>query len=489
MARYDFDLVVIGAGSGGVRAARMAAAYGARVAIAEASRVGGTCVMRGCIPKKLLVLGSHFAEDFEDARGFGWTPGEARFDWPTLVRNKNRELDRLEQVYLRILRENGVKLLEGRARLADSHAVEVAGRSYTAANVLISTGSWPVLPDIPGAEHAITSNEALELPELPRRLAVVGGGYVAVEFAGIFNALGVEVTEIIRRGRVLRGFDEDVREALSEEMAKKGVVVRGDAEVRSIEKADGHYALRLACLREADPGDEVPEGASLPPSRGPLRRAKEGRRRQAGGETVEAERVMCATGRGPNTKGLGLEDAGVELDDKGAVRVDAYSRSSVPNVYAIGDATDRRNLTPVAIAEAIALAKTLFRNEPTAMDYANIPSAVFSQPPVATVGLTEAEARAKGPVDVYLSRFKPLKHALSGRDETTMMKLVVDGVSDRVLGCHMVGADAPEIVQGLAVAIRAGATKAAFDSTVGIHPTAAEEFVTMRERRPGQDSP
>ncbi|MSO93749.1 MAG: glutathione-disulfide reductase [Rhodospirillales bacterium] len=449
MPKYDFDLFTIGAGSGGVRASRMAGKLGARVAVAEESRVGGTCVMRGCIPKKLLVLGAHFAEDFEDARAYGWSVDGARFDWPQLIRNKNKELDRLEGVYRRVLRENAVTLVEGRARLADAHTVEVDGKRHTAENILIATGGWPSMPALPGIEHAISSNEALDLPRLPKRIAIVGGGYIAVEFAGIFNGLGAGVTEIIRAGTILRGFDEDVREALAEEMRKKGVTIRSDCQVRAIEKTNGRYSVRLA-----------------------------------GGDAVEADVVMYATGRAPNTKGMGLEEAGVTLDNKGAVAVDAYSRSSVPNICAIGDVTDRLNLTPVAIAEAMALVQTLFGKTPTAMDYANIATAVFSQPPIGTVGLTEAEARERGPVDVYLSRFKPLKHTLTGRDERTMMKLVVDRKTDRVLGCHMVGADAPEIIQGIAVALKCGATKAQFDATVGIHPTAAEEFVTMREKLP-----
>ncbi len=449
MPAYDFDLIAIGAGSGGVRAARMAAATGARVAVVENSRVGGTCVMRGCVPKKLLVLGAHFAEDFEDSRAFGWTPGPARFDWSALIANKNKELDRLEEIYHRILREAGVTLLKGTGRLLDAHTVDVGGTASTAETILVCNGGWPALPPIPGIEHAITSNEALDLPELPRHIAIVGGGYIAVEFAGIFNGFGADVTEIIRADNILRGFDEDVRTTLAEEMEKKGVRIRRQCVVRAIEKEDGHYSIRLA-----------------------------------DGETIATDLIMYATGRAPNTRTLGLETAGVAVTEKGAVQVDEFSRTTAENIYAIGDVTDRVNLTPVAIAEAMALVQTLFRDNPTAMKYADIPSAVFSQPTVATVGLTEAAARAQGPVDIYLSRFKPLKHTLSGRDEVTMMKLIVDAATDRVVGCHMVGLDAPEIIQGLAVAMKCGATKAQFDATVGIHPTAAEEFVTMREKRP-----
>jgi glutathione reductase (NADPH) len=447
--RPDLDLFVIGAGSGGVRAARMAARAGAKVAIAESSRVGGTCVMRGCIPKKLLVLGAHFADDVADAKGFGWAVGAAVHDWPSLIAAKNRELDRLEGVYRKILADHKVELIEGRARLAGPNQVEVGGRTVTAKHVLVATGGRPSLPDIPGIAHAITSNEALDLPARPARIVVVGGGYIAVEFAGIFRAFGSEVTVVIRGEKILRGFDEDVRDALTAEMAQRGIRIVNGRTVASIDKTAAGIALRLH-----------------------------------DGETLACDCVLYATGRTPNTEGIGLAEAGVKLAARGAVAVDAYSRTSAPGVFAIGDATDRMNLTPVALAEAMALVRTLFEGQPTAMDYANVPTAVFSNPPVGTVGLTEAEAAKRGPVDVYVSKFKPLKHTLSGRDaERTMMKLVVDRASDRVLGLHMVGADAAEIVQGFAVALKCGATKRDFDATVGIHPTAAEEFVTLREKR------
>ncbi len=450
MAKYDFDLFVLGAGSGGVRASRLAAQLGVRVAVAEESRVGGTCVMRGCVPKKLLVMGAHFADDFADAEGFGWTVEGASFDWARLIAAKNAELNRLESVYNRILRDNGVTLVEGRGRLVDPHTVEVGGRTYTTERVLVATGGRPVLPNVPGIEHAITSNEALDLMQLPQRMVIVGGGYIAVEFAGIFNALGVQVTQILRGDTVLRGFDQDVRATLDEEMRKKGVDLRCETSVRSIEKTRSGYDLRLS-----------------------------------GDEDIETDLVFYATGRRPNTDGLGLEEAGVELDGRGAVKVDEYSRTTAEGVFAIGDVTDRMNLTPVALGEARALVATLYLGKPTAMDYDNVPTAVFSQPPVGTVGLTEEEARRRGAcVDVYLSRFKPMRHTLSGRDERTMMKMIVDRASDRVLGVHMVGADAPEILQGFGVALKCGATKAQMDSTVGIHPTAAEELVTMRDRRP-----
>jgi len=449
MAKFDYDLITIGAGSGGVRATRLAGSYGARAAVVENSRVGGTCVMRGCVPKKLLVYGSQFAGEFEDAAGFGWTVENASFDWRRLIENKNTELDRLEGIYKRILRDNHVDLIEGTGRLADAHTVEAGGKTMTAEKILLACGGWPSMPGIPGIEHVITSNEALDLAELPGRMVIVGGGYIAVEFAGIFNALGVEVTEIIRAGNILRGFDEDVRETLAAEMEKKGVTIRRETVVRSIEKTNGGYSLRLA-----------------------------------GGEELQTDLVMYATGRLPSTKGLGLGEAGVELNEKGAVIADEWNRSTAENIFAVGDVTDRVNLTPVAIAEGRAFAETNFNDNPITMDYRNIPSAVFSQPAVGSAGLTEEAARESGPVDVYISRFRPMKHTLSGRDENIMMKLVVDTGTDKVLGCHIVGDDGPEIAQIIGVALKCGATKQQFDATIGIHPTAAEELVTMREKRP-----
>ncbi|TVR97247.1 MAG: glutathione-disulfide reductase [Rhodospirillales bacterium] len=450
MRTYDFDLITIGAGSGGVRASRLAGGYGARTAIVEQSRVGGTCVMRGCVPKKLLVYGAHVAEELEDARGFGWSITEADFNWPALITAKNRELERLEAIYERILRENRVQLIRGSGRLVDAHTVEADGQRVTAERILIACGGWPSTPEIPGIEHVISSNEALDLMSLPKRLVIVGGGYIGVEFAGIFNALGVEVTQVIRAGAVLRGFDDDVRECVTHDMEQRGVRLIRESEVRSIEKTGEGYTLRIA-----------------------------------GSDTLlETDLVMYATGRAPNTAGLGLAEAGVAVTETGAVVVDEWNRSSVESVFALGDCTDRVQLTPVAIAEGRAFAETFFHDNPMTVDYRAIPSAVFSQPPVATVGLSEAEARRRGAIDVYVSRFKPLKHTLSGREETTLVKLVVDAESQLVLGCHMVGPDAPEIVQGLAIALKCGATKADFDATVGIHPTAAEEFVTLRDKRP-----
>ena len=455
MARYDYDLFTIGAGSGGVAASRRAASYGPRVAIAESVRVGGTCVLRGCVPKKLLVYGAHFAEELADAAGFGWTVEGARLDWGRLVAAKDRELDRLNGIYISMLRNAGVTILDGHARLVDPHTVEIAGNRVTAETILIATGGAPALPSIPGIEHAITSDGALDLKALPARVAIVGGGYIAVEFAGIFRAAGAAVTQILRADTVLRGFDEDVRHVLAEEMAKKGIAIRTGARVTRIERrADG-----LALALDADRPDQ-------------------------GGEVV-ADCVLYATGRRPNTAGLGLAEVGVTLNKAGAIAVDEWSRTTVPSIYAVGDVTDRINLTPVAIAEGRAMAETLYNENPIVMDHENVPSAVFSQPPIGSVGLSEAQARSYyRQIDVYAARFRPMKHTLSGRDERTFMKLVVDRASDRVLGCHMVGADAPEIIQGVAIAVKCGATKAQFDRTIGIHPTAAEEFVTMRDKRP-----
>jgi glutathione reductase (NADPH) len=449
MPRYDFDMLTIGAGSGGVASSRRAGAYGARVAIAEELRVGGTCVLRGCVPKKLLVYGSQFADAFADAAGFGWTLAPPQFDWPSLIAAKDKELDRLEQIYINMLKNSGVEILDGRAVLVDPHTVEVAGRTYTADNILIACGGHPTVPSIPGIEHVISSNEALDLPKLPRNIIIVGGGYIAVEFAGIFAGLGSKVTEIIRREELLYGFDDDLRVALAQEMRTRGVEIRTRTQIARIEKdpREGYTVITAA------------------------------------GEELSADLVMYATGRGPNTKGLGLDAAGVKSNDRGAVIVDEWQRTSVPNIYAVGDVTDRINLTPVAIGEGRAIAETLYNNNPIKMDHADVPSAVFSQPPIGTVGLTEEQARKQyGEIDIYAARFRPMKNILAGRDERTFMKLVVDARTDRVLGCHMLGADAPEIIQGLAVAVKCGASKKMFDQTVGIHPSAAEEFVTMREK-------
>jgi glutathione reductase (NADPH) len=452
MSRYDYDLITIGAGSGGVRASRLSGKYGAKVAVVEASRLGGTCVMRGCVPKKLLVYGAHFAAHFEDAVGYGWTVGETRHDWGAMIAAKNKELDRLEGVYGRMLRDAGVNIVEGRGVVADPHTVEVDGKRMTAEKILVGVGGWPVIPDFPGREHVITSNEALDLPERPKKILIVGGGYIAVEFAGVFAALGSEVTLVIRAGQILRGFDEDVRATLADELQKQGIRIQRDCLIRSIEKTPQGYSVYF------DMGDEV---------------------------VVDC--VMFATGRAPNTASIGLKENGVRLNDKQAVVVDEWNKSSVDSIYAIGDVTDRFNLTPVAINEGRVFAETFFNKNPLTLDYTNIASAVFSQPPVSVVGLTEAQARKNHKVRIFISRFRPMKHTLSGRDERTMMKLIVDKATDKVLGCHMVGDDAPEIIQGLAVALKCGATKAQFDATVGIHPTAAEEFVTMRDPLPEKD--
>ncbi|MGH7824825.1 MAG: glutathione-disulfide reductase [Candidatus Binatia bacterium] len=448
MAQYDFDLFTIGGGSGGVRASRLSAAYGARVALAEDRYLGGTCVNVGCIPKKLLVYASHFSEEFEDAAGFGWTVGERKVDWARLIANKDQEIARLNGVYRKLLQDSGVTIIDGRAQIVDPHTVVVNGGTYTAKYILVAVGSWPIVPEIPGWEHAITSNEAFYLPALPRRVIIVGGGYIGVEFAGIFHGLGAEVTQIYRGSLFLRGFDDDCREALAAEMRKRGIDLRFNADIQRIEKTGAGLRATLA------------DGARL-----------------------DADQILYAIGRLPNTHSLGLENAGVRLEKNGAVWVDDYSKTNVDAICAIGDCTYRIMLTPVAIAEGQALAETLFNNNPMRPNYINVPSVVFSTPNLGAVGLTELEARALHTnIEVYKTNFRPLKHTLSGRDERTMMKIIVDQATDKVVGCHMVGPDAGEIIQGLAIAMNCGATKAQFDATIGIHPTAAEEFVTMRTK-------
>ena len=428
-----------------MRASRVAAGYGARVAVAESGRFGGTCVNVGCIPKKLFAYAAHYREDFEVARSFGWMVGEPRFDWNVLLANKDREIARLNGVYENALAGAGVRILRGRAAVLDAHTVQVNGERHTARHILVAAGSWPQVPAIPGRELAITSNEAFHLDQLPRRALVVGGGYIAVEFASIFNGLGVETTLAYRGARLMRGFDADLGERLAEEMRKKGVTLRLQANPAQLE-----------------PGVRVTF---------------------EDGTAQDVDLVMFATGRKPNTAGLGLEAAGVKLGADGAVIVDAYAKSSVDSIHAIGDITNRLNLTPVATAEGMALAKTLFDHQPTAMDHENVATAVFSDPNLATVGLSEEQARARhGKVDIYKSAFRALKHTLGGHEERTFMKLVVDAESQRVLGAHMLGPEAGEIIQGVAIAVKLGATKAQFDATIGIHPTAAEEFVTMRDK-------
>jgi glutathione reductase (NADPH) len=447
MPEFDFDLFTIGAGSGGLAASRRASEHGARVAICEAGRIGGTCVLRGCVPKKLLVYGASYSDHFADAAGFGWDVGEPKLDWAKLVAAKDRELERLEQIYARLLRDSKVELIAGRGKLIDAHTVEVGERRYTAKYVLIATGGWPELPTIPGIEHAITSNEALDLRELPRRVTIIGGGYIGVEFAGIFNSAGARVCLLLRGDNVLRGFDQEIRERLAEAMRERGIDIQTEVRVHSIDRrSDGSLSLLL---------DH--------------------------GQFHETDAVLFATGRTPSSKSLGLEEVGVKLRRDGGIIVDDRNRTSVPNIYAVGDVTHRINLTPVAIAEGRAMAETLFARKPLIMDRSNIPTAVFSRPAVGTVGLTEAQARERcEAVEIYCARFRPLKANLSGRNERVVVKLVVDKPSGVVLGAHMVSDDAPEIIQGLAVAIKCGATKRDFDATIGIHPTAAEEFVTMR---------
>lgn len=450
MSAYDYDLFVIGAGSGGARAARMAASHGARVAIAEEYRVGGTCVVRGCVPKKLLYYAGGLGEAIGEAAGYGWSVAEKRFDWPTLIANKDREIDRLNGVYVRLLEQAGVTLFLGRATLDGPHAVRIAGedRTMTARRILVATGARPVFPEFPGAEHLISSNEAFHLPRLPDSAVIIGAGYIAVEFAGIFNSLGVRTTIIHRGNQILRGFDHDLRDGLAEEMRKKGVDIRIEASVERVDKSGDHYELTLK-----------------------------------DGDCLRAGLVMAATGRAPNSAGLGLEEAGVELGARGAVVVDDYSQTSVSGIYAVGDVTDRVNLTPVAIDEAMRFVATVYGGKPTPVDYDFIPTAVFSQPELGVVGMTEEDARSRGfDIDIYKARFRPMKHSLSGRDERTLMKLVVDGRTDKVLGCHILGADAAEMAQLLAIPLRMGARKSDLDATMALHPTAAEELVTLREK-------
>jgi glutathione reductase (NADPH) len=446
MTEFDFDLFVIGAGSGGVRAARIAAAHGARVGICEESRVGGTCVIRGCVPKKLLVYASHFAEDFEDARGFGWSLGPATFSWPDLIRAKDAEIDRLNQVYLRLLSESGVTLFQQRGTFAGPHEIRLGEQVVTAAHILVATGGRPWLPDVPGVEYAITSDEAFHLADLPGRVAVIGGGYIACEFAGIFNGLGSQVTQLYRGDALLRGFDGDVRRVVTGEQRRKGIDVRLESNVEAIVKTGSGLELALQ-----------------------------------DGSQIVVDQVMYATGRVPNVRGLGLEKAGVEVRADGRVVVDELSTTSVGHIYAVGDVTSRVNLTPVAIYEGHAFADTVFGGKTRPVNHEFVPSAVFSQPPVGTVGYSEEMATHHfGPVDIYLSEFRPMKHTLSGREGKALMKLVVARDTGEVVGVHVVGPDAPEIVQGFAVAVKSGLTKDRFDCTIGIHPTAAEELVTMR---------
>ena len=446
-ANFDFDLFVIGAGSGGVRAARMSAAMGARVAIAEDRYMGGTCVNVGCVPKKLYVYASEYGKGFKDAAGFGWEIREPAFQWATLRDNKKAEISRLNAIYERLLKTPGAQIIEGRAHIHNPHSVEVNGKHYSAARILIATGTWPYVPSIPGSEYMLTSNEIFDLESFPQRLVIIGGGYIATEFAGIFNGLGAQVTQLYRGDLFMRGFDDDVRVFLASEVRKSGVDLRFNSNPASISIGSNGYHVTL---------DD--------------------------GAVLEADAVLCATGRRPNITGLNLEQTAVTFTDDGFIKVNDEFRTHEPSIFALGDLIGGPQLTPVALEEGMAFAKAHFNNEEARVDYKLIPTAVFSQPNVGTVGMTEAQARTTfGEVTVYRSEFKPMKHTLSGRDERSMMKLIVDPVTDRVVGLHMVGPDAGEICQGMAIAMRVGATKTDFDRTIGIHPTAAEEFVTMRE--------
>lgn len=443
----DFDLFVIGGGSGGVRAARMAGGFGARVGVAEERYFGGTCVNVGCIPKKLFVYGSRVPHDHRVAEGFGWHGPQPTLDWAAFIAAKDREIARLKNIYAGVLTKAGCRIFEQRATLVDAHTVDVAGQRFTADNILVATGGWPFVPDIPGREHAITSNEVFHLPALPRRVVVVGGGYIAVEFAGIFDGFGAEVTQVYRGDLFLRGFDEETRQFLAGEMRGKGINLAFGTDVRSIARDGEALVVTLS-----------------------------------DGRTLACDCVMYATGRHPNTVGLGLEACGVDVTDGGAIRVDADYRTSVPSIYAIGDVTNRVNLTPVALAEGMVVARRLYGGRATQVDYEFIPTAIFSQPPIGTVGFTEEQARSEfGDVRVFTSSFTPLRYTLGQERERAFMKIVVRAADDRVVGVHMCGEDAGEIIQGFAVALRAGASKQLFDSTIGIHPTGAEEFVTMRE--------
>lgn len=451
MSEYDYDLFVIGGGSGGVRAARIAATHGARVGIAEEYRYGGTCVIRGCVPKKLFVYASKFSEEFEDAEGFGWTVGERSFSWEKLISAKDQEIARLEGIYRRNLDRTGVEMHDTRAVIDGPNSVRLlaTGQIVTAKYILIAVGASPnVDPGLPGSEHVITSNEAFHLSDLPSKVVVAGGGYIAVEFAGIFNGLGVETTLLYRGEEILRGFDMDMRKAVHEEMEKKGIRVVCDDVFTSIEKCpDGSLSAKTK-----------------------------------NGKTLLADQIMFAIGRRPHTSDLGLEKAGVEVDRGGAIKVDATSQTTVSSIYAVGDVTNRANLTPVAIREGHAFADTIFGNNSWSVDHSLIATAVFSQPEMGTVGLSEEDALAKTPnIDIYKSSFRPMKHTLSGRDEKMFMKLIVDADTDKVLGVHIMGPDAGELAQVLGITLEMGATKADFDRTIAVHPTAAEELVTMRE--------
>lgn len=445
---YDYDLFVIGAGSGGVRASRIAGSFGAKVAICEDLYMGGTCVNVGCVPKKLYVYASEYAGHFRDARGFGWQTPDIEFDWPTLRDNKKTEINRLNGIYDDILGKANVEIIRGRGRFVDAHTVSVNGREYTAERIIIAVGGWPFIPDFPGSEHAVSSNEIFDLAAFPKRLAVVGGGYIAVEFAGIFNGLGAEVTQLYRGALFLRGFDNEVRDLAAKEIAKKGVDLRFNDDVVSIEKrADGTFDIHLTS-----------------------------------GNALQVDAILYATGRKPKLDDLGVEKVNITLTDRGFIDVNEQFQTSEPNIYALGDVTGGMALTPVALEEGMALARHLYNGEPCELNYQNIATTVFCQPNIGTIGMTEQQAKERYPNLIkYRSYYRAMRHNLGGSGERSMMKLLVDGNTDKVVGMHMVGSDAGEIMQGFAVAMRMGVTKADFDLTVGIHPTAAEEFVTMRD--------
>ncbi len=448
---YDYDFFVIGAGSGGVRASRMAATYGAKVGLCEDYRVGGTCVIRGCVPKKLFVYASEYSSHFSDSKGFGWSEADHDFDWPSLIAAKDAEIDRLNSLYIQNLKNHDVEIIQARGRLLDAHRVELSSpdgtKVITADKILIATGGWPQMPDIPGIEHAITSNEAFHLPSLPKKLAVVGGGYIAVEFAGIFNGMGVETHLLYRGEQILRGFDRDIADKLNEEMGKKNIDVRVRTNVTEIRKSgEGVILTRI-------------EGSDM---------------------AVDA--VMFATCRVPNSKNMGLESLGVEMKPNGAIIVDENYKTSVDNIFAVGDVIDKVQLTPVAIKEGAALAATQFNDSPTLVDYENIPTAVFSQPSIGTVGMTEAGAVEEfgDDIQIFRSEYRSMKFTLSGRPERSLMKMIIQKSTDKVIGVHIIGPDSAEIIQGIAIAMKCGATKAQFDATVAVHPSSAEEFVLMK---------
>ncbi len=448
MPEFDYDLFIIGAGSGGVRAARVAAGYGAKVAVAEEYRLGGTCVIRGCVPKKLLFYGAHFAEDLKDARRFGWNVPDCMFDWATLRDNVLAEVDRISGLYTQTLENRQVEILRERATLAGPHSVALAGgKTVSAKYILVATGARPTIPDVEGAQHGITSNEVFSLEKLPKRVVIAGGGYIANEFAGIFHELACEVTIINRSDKILRGYDESIRDRLLQISMTKGINFRFDAPIKKIGKnPDGSLTVFTG-----------------------------------NGAPLVCDILLFAVGRRPNVEGLGLASAGVELNEAGAIRVDKYSKTNIDSIYAVGDVTDRIQLTPIAIQEGHAFADTLFGNKPRAVDYRNVPSAVFSHPPLAGVGMTEGQARNElGDIKVYTADFRPLKNVLAHRNERALYKMIVDAANDKVVGLHMIGSDAPEILQVAAVAVKAGLTKQDFDDTIALHPTMAEELVLLR---------